>query len=86
VYGIVSFINLVFNILILLVVARAILSWLPVPPYHPTVRMLDSLTEPLLRPFRKMGRTAAGGFDFSPMILILVLIVAQRVLLGLLAR
>jgi len=85
VHGIVSFINLVFNLLILLVVARAILSWLPVPPYHPTVRMLDSVTEPLLRPFRKMGRTA-GGFDFSPMILILILIIVQKILWGLLVR
>lgn len=84
-HGIVSFINLVFNLLILLVVARAILSWLPVPPYHPTVRMLDSVTEPLLRPFRKMGRTA-GGFDFSPMILILILIIVQKILWGLLVR
>jgi len=85
-FGVAYIINLVINLLILLVLVRAVLTWLPVPPYHPMVKMLDSLTEPLLRPFRKMGRSAAAGFDLSPMILIIVLIIVRTVLLGLLAR
>ena len=82
----VHYINLAISVLIFLVVARAILTWFPVPPYHPAVRVLDSITEPLLRPFRKMGRSAAAGFDLSPMILILILIVVQRILLELARR
>jgi YggT family protein len=82
----VYYINLAISVLIFLVVARAILTWFPVPPYHPAVRALDSITEPLLRPFKKMGRSAAAGFDLSPMILILILIVVQRILLELARR
>src|SRR3546814_6087940 len=40
---------------------------------------IDRITEPLLRPIRRF-MPDLGGIDFSPMVLILVLIVIQRLL------
>jgi len=63
---------------VLILVARAILSWVPLrpgSPLVPVVRVLDAITEPVLRPVRKVVRPVrAGGvgIDLSVMIVILV--------------
>jgi YggT family protein len=49
-----------------------LLSWFPVPEHHPAVRFLRSITEPLLAPLRRM-LPSAGGLDFSPLVLMLLL-------------
>ncbi|SMF29354.1 YggT family protein [Pseudogulbenkiania subflava] len=50
------------------VIVQAILSW--VNPYNPLTPILDALTRPFLRPFR---RAAIGGVDLSPLILFLII-------------
>jgi len=61
-------------ILIGLIVARALLSWFPLKPDNPFVRVVYQLTEPLVEPVRKiLPRT--GMIDFSAMIVIVVLYV-----------
>jgi YggT family protein len=57
------------------VIAQAILSWLS--PYNPLTPALDALTNPILRPLRRLIPTA-GGFDFTP---IIVFIIAQLLLM-----
>nr|WP_199064124.1 YggT family protein [Chromobacterium sp. ASV5] len=54
------------------VIVQALLSW--VNPYNPLAPVLDALTRPFLRPFRK---AAIGGVDLSPLVLILVIQVIQ---------
>jgi len=60
-------------IAILLVVIRALISWVNPDPYNPIVRFLVSATDPLLKPFREKLPLVAGGMDLSPLILIFVL-------------
>ena len=55
-----------------IVFVAVIVSWLQLPPYHPVVRYTRLLTEPLLTPIRKVI-PSAGGLDFSPMILLILL-------------
>ncbi|RQO77568.1 osmotic-shock protein [Aquitalea sp. FJL05] len=50
------------------VIVQAVLSW--VNPYNPLSPILDALTRPFLRPFR---RAAVGGVDLSPLILFLII-------------
>ena len=50
------------------VVVQAVLSW--VSPYNPIAPVLDSLTRPFLRPFR---RAVVGGVDLSPLVLLLII-------------
>jgi YggT family protein len=53
-----------------LVIVYAILSW--VQADSPITDVIDRLTAPLLRPFRKMI-PLVGGFDLSPLALLVVL-------------
>ena len=66
------------------IVVRAIISFLPYfmrPPYHPLVvsidRVVTQITEPVLAPVRRM-LPSFGGLDFSPMVVIIVLIIIQQ--------
>jgi YggT family protein len=56
-----------------LVIVYAILSW--VQADSPITDVIDRLTAPLLRPFRKLI-PLVGGFDLSPLALLVVLQVA----------
>ncbi|RXZ43848.1 YggT family protein [Crenobacter cavernae] len=50
------------------VLVQAVLSW--VNPYNPLTPILDALTRPYLKPFR---RAQVGGVDLSPLILLLII-------------
>ena len=63
--------HIVFYTYMLIVVARAILSWVSPDPYNPIVRFLYNVTEPLLYRIRRLIPFDMGGIDFTPMILIL---------------
>ena len=56
------------------VVIRAVVSWVNPDPYNPVVRILHRLTEPLLKPLRRLVPPhRLGGLDLSPLILILLI-------------
>jgi len=59
------------------VIARAILSWVNPDPYNPIVRFLNCVTEPVLFRIRKRLPLFWGGIDFSPILVILVIIFIQ---------
>ena len=62
------------------VIVSAVFSW--VNPYAPLAAVFDTLTRPLLRPFRRFI-PPVGGVDLSPLALLLVLQIALFVLDGL---
>ena len=66
-------IDYVLLFLMILVVARAILSWVSPDPYNPIVRFIHSVTEPVLYQVRKRIPVIFGGIDFSPLIVILII-------------
>ncbi|MFQ6110278.1 MAG: YggT family protein [Candidatus Aminicenantales bacterium] len=58
-----------------IVILRAVLSWVNVPALYQAKVILYYLTEPLLRPFRRIiPPYRLGGIDISPIILILVIL------------
>ena len=77
--------NNVIGLYLFVVIATVILSWLiafnVVNLHHPLVyqinRILNALTEPVLRPLRRM-LPSLGGMDFSPIVLFLILGFIQR--------
>jgi YggT family protein len=75
------FINIIFQLLSLAIVARALISWFPISPYHPVVNILNQITEPFLAPLRRM-LPAASGMDLSPLVAIILLQVIQRILIS----
>lgn len=85
--GLMTVVFAVLNIIKWLVIIAAVISWLNPDPRNPIVQFLYKTTEPLLRPFRRLlppGRT--GGIDFSPLVLILLIVFIEAVLSRLLAQ
>ncbi len=62
------------------VIGRAVISWVNADPFNPVVRFLYDITEPLLSRIRQWIPISMGGIDFSPMILILVIMFLQSFL------
>jgi YggT family protein len=72
-------VRLVLSGMIGLVIVYAILSW--VRADSPIVDVIDRLCAPMLRPFRRVI-PLVGGFDLSPLALLVVLQIATFVLAG----
>ncbi|NIA19818.1 MAG: YggT family protein, partial [Xanthomonadaceae bacterium] len=66
--------DVVLSIYMWLIIARAILSWVNPDPYNAIVRFLYRVTEPVLYKIRRMIPSYAMGMDFSPMIVLLIII------------
>jgi len=78
--------NAFIYVLMMMMFARAISSWFVKDLSNPIVRFLFEVTEPMISPVRnllqKMG-IGGGMFDFSFIIVYLILIVLQEVVVGL---
>jgi YggT family protein len=80
------------GLVILIVIVNAIISWLVAfdvinlrnPSMYRFVRTLDAITEPMLRPIRRVLPNL-GGIDLSPIFLLLLLQATKIVVNGLLA-
>jgi len=57
-----------------IIVARAVISWVNPDPYNTIVRFLNNVTEPVLYRVRRFIPAYFGGFDFSPMLVLLAII------------
>lgn len=75
-------VNIAFKVYIFIVIARVLFSWIRINPYGKIFQFVFSMTEPLLGPIRRFMPKGIM-LDFSPMILMLLLILLQRVLLTL---
>lgn len=63
------------------IIARAVISWVNPDPYNPIVRFLNNITEPVLYRVRRFIPVYFGGFDFSPILVILGIIFIQSFLI-----
>ncbi len=80
-------IDLAFSIYIFIVIARALVSWVNPDPYNPIVRFLHKATDPVLYRLRNMlPFLRAGSFDFSPLVLLVLLSVVQQLVVGFLMQ
>lgn len=73
-------VNVFAQLLILLVILSSILSFF-LDPYHPVRRAVDSIVAPLLNPIRRVV-PLVGMFDFSPLVLILLIEVLRIALVN----
>jgi YggT family protein len=51
-----------------------------IDPYHPVIRILYQITDPILDPIRRFA--TFGMIDFSPIVALILLEVIRRVLLS----
>ncbi len=80
----VGFINLLVQLITLGVIVQVFLSYF-VSPYHPVRQGFDRVVEPMLMPIRKFV-PPVGGFDFSPVILLIFVQLSGKILVALLFR
>jgi YggT family protein len=69
----------ILDIYTLVILAGVILSWTGLPYDHPLVRVARVLTDPVLRPIRRV-LPVMGGIDFSPMVLLVLIGFLRRFL------
>jgi YggT family protein len=75
--GIAKVLDVVLNIYMWVIIIRALISWVNPDPYNPIVQILTKLTEPALRPIRRIVPPYKVGIDFSPFIAVLVILFLQ---------
>ena len=73
--------HLIINLYTFIVAIAVLLSWVNPDPYNPIVRLFRQLTEPVFWRVRRvmpkiLNRT---GIDFSPMVVLFLLIILETV-------
>ena len=79
---IIIIVDVIRQAIYLLVLLKVILSYF-MDPYHPFRQSIDRLIDPLLKPIRQIIPTV-GRFDFSPIILIILVEVLAMIIKSLL--
>ena len=81
--AILRIINGLLTLFMWIIIIRALISWVNPDPFNPIVRFLYSLTEPVLRPFRRLiPPWKTGGIDLSPLFAVLLIIFIQTAFLN----
>lgn len=75
----INFFDLLFTLLGFAIIARALVSWLPVDRYHPIIRVLDQITEPILAPLRRYIPPVGGMMDITPIVALILIQILQAI-------
>ena len=87
-----NYVSTLITVYVVLIFIRILLSWIPRMPYYPwlhaTVEFIHQVVDPYLNSFRRIIPPLGGGgfaLDISPILGIIVLIIAQQVIVALIA-
>ncbi|MBF0529297.1 MAG: YggT family protein [Deltaproteobacteria bacterium] len=69
-----SLLGFILTVYMWIVVVRTLISWVSPNPYNPVVQFLAKITDPVLSYIRRLLPVYHGGIDFSPVILILLIV------------
>lgn len=68
-------IHIILLVYLWVVIIRAVLSWINIPSLYPLSVILYRLTEPVMRPLRRIiPPYKLGGIDVTPIIVILLIL------------
>ncbi len=73
-------ITTIANILSLLIIVDSLLSFV-LSPFHPIRAALGRILQPLYAPIRRI-LPPAGGMDFSPLVLLILITVLEQILVS----
>ncbi len=71
--------GLIVKIYFFALLAMIVLSWVAPHSFHPAVQLLNQIVEPTMSPFRKVF-PPLGGLDFSPILVFILINIAEIVL------
>ena len=74
-----SFIHVLFTVLTMAIFARVLLSWFPIRPDNPLVVVLMEITDPILKPLRRVV-PSLGMLDITPIVALFLLQILEQVL------
>jgi len=75
------FLDQILTLYFWVVIIATLMTWIEPNPYNPIVRFLYSVTEPVFGWVRDHLPVFFGGIDFSPMVVIFVIIFLQQYLI-----
>jgi YggT family protein len=81
VYAIFIMLDMIINVIIFILVVRAILSWVSPDPRNPIVLSIYAISEPILRPVKQII-PPMGAIDLTPLLVILILFAVKYLLTG----
>jgi YggT family protein len=84
--GLAKVLDVVLNIYMWIIIIRALISWVNPDPYNAIVQILTKMTEPVLRPIRRIVPPHRVGIDFSPLIAMLIILFLQYAVINTLYR
>jgi len=72
--ALIGIVNILLWAYLWIVIISALLSWVRPDPYHPIVRFIRAMTEPVFYRIRRaLPFVMVGGFDLSPIVVLLVI-------------
>lgn len=74
--------DLLLTVYLWLIIIRALISWVNPDPFNPIVRFLVNVTEPVLGFFRRRLPLVYGGFDLTPLVVLLLIVFLQKFLVA----
>lgn len=80
----IKIINLVFRLYSYAILARIVLSWIPLERNNLVVQFIYKITEPILAPFRIILPLGGMGLDLSPIIVFFLINLLQRAIINIL--
>jgi YggT family protein len=73
-------IDIILTVYMWIIIARALISWVNPDPYNKIVIFLYRVTEPVLRPIRRIIPRHNLPIDFAPLVVLLIIIVLRSLL------
>mgnify|MGYP003613300993 FL=1 len=73
-------IDIILTVYMWIIIARALISWVNPDPYNKIVIFLYRVTEPVLRPVRRIIPRHSLPIDFAPLVVLLIIIFLQSFL------
>ncbi|MDO4540760.1 MAG: YggT family protein [Syntrophomonadaceae bacterium] len=83
-YSLIGLVNLAFEIYVLIIVVRCVLSFFPHNPRQPIYKFFYDMTDPVLQPLQRY-LPPMGPIDFTPLVAILLLMVLRSVVVFILS-
>ncbi len=74
--------DIVLQLLLIVILINALLSWIRPDPNNPFVMVLDRVSDAVCDPLRRMFPTAIGGIDFAPFIVMLLIYFVREFAVG----
>jgi len=76
VWGVIGVLGLLINLYFFILIAMIIISWVAPGSRHPAIELIWQVSEPVMAPVRSLLPNM-GGIDFSPILLFIIINVAQ---------